>query len=769
MMNLSDLKVFVRSLLRNKLYSVITVFGFAVSLTFVILLSVYIRQELSVDQFHVNKDRVFRITSEDDAHWGALVSGQLKAVTPEIESCTRVYEGKGEFCVKPGGDKLNMNVLYIDTAFLEMFTFPLVEGQNFKASREVVVSRSFGRKMFGEDSPLGKDLNLGNTTGWTIVGVVEDFPENTQFDRCDVLLNFTALNAGWISTNNSAAFDVYLLEKEGADLCAKTEVMLEQLKKDFWMYQNNYRTTLTLEPLSEVYWSSAYGNGIHRNSRTFLTVLMAIVGVILLLALINYNNLSVARAGFRAKESAVKKLLGSNNGALFGQYVVESVALCYGAFAIACVLAVSVLPWFNSLLETHIVVSQHLTVSMVVAALFAVGVIGVISGLAPAWIITRFNPVEVVKGAFRKKTKGVYSKVLICFQYCVAITLIICTLVIWKQTGYMRNYKLGFDKENIVWLGNRINNNQKDALESEFKQIPGVQLVSFVAGSPLDGGNNNTMSDYGGTGKQISFQTFMVDSNFFDMLNIKVESIGAAYDNKGVWLNETALRAIGAEGVPAEFFFYETKCPVLGVVKDFHISDLTEELSPVIIRPLQPNSGFWQILVKIAPENPAGTFDRIKKVYSKFIDGVPFESGFMDQTINEWYKDNARTASIIGYFSVLSIILSMMGILAMATYFIQQRVKEVGLRRVNGATIRGIIEMLMGGFMKWIVLSFVLSCPIAYYVMNHWLQDFPYRIGISWWLFAVSGLFAFLVAGLMVGWQSYKAATTNPVESLKSE
>ena len=768
-MNFSDLKMFARSLLRNKLYTGITVCGFAVSLTFVILLGVYIRQELSVDQFHVNKDRIFRITGEDGAAWGALVPGMLKDAFPEIEAYTRVHAMDSEYGVTADGEKLNMRGLCVDTSFWSMFSFQIVEGRPFEAKNEVVVCRSFARKMFGDQSPLGKDLNLNGTPGHTVVGVLEDFKMDTHFDRCDVLLDFTVLNKEWIGTNGSSAFGVYLLEKQGADIVSKEGQVKEQLKKDFWMYKDNYRKELNFEPLTDVYWSGKWSPGVHSNSKMFVSVLMAIVGVILILSLINYNNLSVARAGFRAKESAVKKLLGSNNRALFRQYIAESVTLCFIAFILACFLAVTVKPWFNDLLEAHIVFSRHITAWTVALALLGVVFIGVIAGLAPAWIITRFNPVEVVKGAFHKKTKGVYSKVLICFQYSVAITLIICALVIWKQTDFMRNYNIGFDKENVIWLGNRIYNNQKGALQSELERIPGVRMVSFVAGSPLDGGNNQTMTDYAGTGKMISFQQFVVDSAFFKMLNIEVIPTGVAYDPDGVWLSEAAVKAIGSEELPQEFAYYDRKCPVLGIVKDIHIRDLRSEISPLILSPLKPDNGFWQILVKIAPEYPATTFDQVKETYSRFINGVPFESGFMDQTINSWYEGNARTARLIGYFSVLAIVLSMMGILAMATYFIQQRVKEIGIRRVNGAKVSEILKMLLNSFMKWILFSFIVACPLAWYIMNRWLQEFPYRTDVSWGLFAGAGLLAFVVAGLMVGWQSVKAAVANPVKSLKSE
>lgn len=768
-MNFSDLKVFFRTLLRNRLYTVVTVAGFSVSLAFMLLLGMYIRQELSVDGFQEKKDRIFRMTSEDGALFGALVGEQLKGTFPDIEAYTRVYAAYGNYGEGTDGRKLPMQMLYADPDFLKMFSFPLQQGRGMEARNEVVLSLSFARKLFGEEEVVGKELKMNGGISCVVTGVMPDLPENTHFNRFDVLADFRTLSPSWISNNNSCSFGLYLLAREGSDLEAKVPLMLGHLKKDFWMYRDGYRKELLLEPLESVYWSPRWGTGARTNSRTFITALIGIVGVILALSLINYTNLSVARTGFRARESAVKKLLGSNNRALFRQYICESVILCFLSFAFACCLATVLLPWFNDMLGTHLVLQRYLAWQNLTAVAVAVALIGLLAGIAPAWMVMRFNPVEVVKGAFRRKNRGVYGKALIAFQYMTAIALIICTLVIWKQTDFMRTYDLGFDKENVVWLESKVDPVRKEALRDELSRIPGVETVSFAYGTPLDGGDNNTITDYNGTGKQISFQRFEVDEEFFRVLDLQVTPTGAAYDPAGVWLNETAARAIGDQELPKEIMFFTKKLPVLGIIKDFHTRNLTAKIGPVIVLTLQPDLSFSKVLVKVSSENPAGTFDQIKHTYGRFVEGVPFESGFMDRTIDSWYESNARTARLVGYFAVLAVVLCMMGILAMATYFIQQRVKEIGVRRVNGATVGEILRMLMNSFMRWIALAFVVACPLGWYVMSRWLQDFPYRTDLSWWLYAVAGLSAFTVAALMVGWQSLKAASENPVNTLKNE
>lgn len=773
-MNISDLKVFIRTLWRNKLYSVITVFGFALSLMFVILLGVYIQQELSVDQFHEKKHRIYRAVNEEQSNFGTLIGAELQNKYPEIESYTRLTFQSG-YIENTRKEKVMFNCLMADSTFFNIFSFPLLEGnpaEVLKTKNNIVLTRSYARKLFGNQPAMGQEVLFNQDFRFVVTGIMEDMPENTHFNRCDGFLNFSFLADMWrypslLQNNGNSSFGLYFLAKEGANLPGKAPQILEGFKKDYWLYQREYKKEFNFEPLADVYFGGKGGQGMHGNSKTLVIVLSAIAFIILILALINYNNLSLAQAGFRAKEAAIKKLLGTNNNNLFRQFIVESVVLCGFSFLLAIAGSFLLQPMFNQLLDTHVSILQHIHFTTILVAVVAIILLGIIAGLAPAFMITRFNPVEVVKGAFRKKTKGVYSKVLICFQYTVAITLIICTLLILKQTDYMRNYSLGFNKENIVWLDNLTSNSQRDALRSEFDKIPGVMGVSFVAGNPMDGGNNMSFSY---KEKPLSFQEFKGDTAFFNVLGLQVTASGAASSQNGLWLNEAAVKALELPELPTECNPQgNQQIPVLGVVKNFHFHDLTREIGPAWIKPLGAEEWPWSILVKISGDNAGKVFDEIKKTYSHCIDGVPFEAGFMDQSIDQWYKNSERTAKLIGYFSGLAIILSMMGILAMATYFIQQRVKEIGVRRVNGATIAEVLQMLISGFMKWIIIAFFLACPIAWYAMNSWLSGFAYRTELGWGIFVLAGLFACLVALLMVGWQSFKAATANPVNSLKNE
>lgn len=768
---MSDVKLFVRSLWRSKLYTAVTVFGFAMALTFVILLTAYVRQELSVDHFHTNKDRIFRVVSEKGSFFGPLVGGQLKNQYPEIECYTRMFAMAG-ILEDSQHQKIAYQSLLVDSAFFRMFSFRVLEGdpaEFFRTKNSVVLTRSYALKILGNQTVVGKEISM-NGERMLVTGVVEDMPENTHFDRKDLFQRFDFLADMWgdpvlLTQNNNCSFGLYLMVAPGADIRPKTNIILEYFKKDYWPYSMGYQKTLGFESLTDVYWSDEADNGTRNNSKIFVFILMAIVVLILILALINYTNLSVARAGFRAKEAAIKKLVGGSNRLLFRQFVLEAVGLCFVAFFIALALAFILRPLFDQVLNTRIYLFRQISFFEIIGGIVAVGLLGMISGFIPAWMIVRFNPVDVVKGVFRRKMKGAYGKILICFQYMITMILMMAALVIFRQTDYLRNYDLGFDKENLIWLQSNISPSQEEALRSEFAKIPGVLGVSYVCGTPLDGGNNQSF-EY--NGKPVSFQEFMVDTAFLRLMNIQVHRSAVAESPNGVYLNQAAVRELELGDSPTEFKYYSTMLPVLGIMKDFHFRDLTQQVGPAVIRPIGENYP-WKILIKVDGLNAGQTYDRIKNVYGRFIDEMPFDSGFMDESINQWYERNDRMAQLIGYFSVVSVVLAMMGILAMATYFISQRTKEIGLRRVNGATVYEILQLLTGSFMKWILVAFVLACPVAWWAMSEWLQAYPYRMELSWWIFAVVGIGVAVIALLMMGGQSYKAAVTNPVKSLKSE
>ena len=769
---IKNIKSFANHLLKNKLYTIVALLGFTISLAFVILLSVYIKHELSVNQSHKNKDRIYRLTNAEDITFAPPVGQWLQDEFPEIESFTRISNSNG-VVVDKENTKLKIEFLFADSTFFTIFSFNLLEGTAqtaLKTRNSIVLTEEFAKKMFGSESPLHKELVIDGIA-CVVNGVVEDISKTSNFQKCDAIINFRCMADLWRSPDlltslGNSSFGLYLMSKPNANLPAKAPQVLELFKKDYWIYRDGRAKTLDFEPFVDSYLSSSRSRGTEHNSKTLIMVLSAIVTLILLLAIINYMNLTIAQAGMRVKEIAIKKLLGSSRTNLIVQHVLESVTICFVAFLLATICAFWAEPVFNNLLKTNLNLAQETTANRALFSLLLIITVGFISGIIPALVITRLNAVEVIKGSFRRKSKAFYSKILIGFQYTVVIALITSTLFLSKQVAFMQNFSMGFNSTNIVWVDNNLNLNQKEGFRSEMNKIPGVKRVSFVKGSPIDGGNNHS---YTYNDIPVSFQVFIVDSLFFPMMDLDITPTGTAYSKDGIWINDITVKQLGLDSLPNSFKSYRGEKPVLGVFNNLHFQSLHSESGLAVIGQLTDDVYPWQILIQLEGEDVFATLENVKKAYTKYTDGMPFDYGFMDQTVQSWYDSERRTMDIVRYFAILSIVISVMGIFAMSMFFNQQKTKEIGIRKVNGATVMEIILMLNKSFVSWVVIAFIIACPISYYAMSQWLQNFAYKTELSWWVFALSGISALLIALITVSWQTFRAARKNPIEALRYE
>lgn len=772
---IKNFKTFANHLLHNKLYTFITIFGFAVSLTFVIILSVYIKNELSVNSTQKNKNRIYRLTNEHGSYFSGPVASLLLHNFPEIENYTRIYSGNAVI-INPNGLKLKVNYLMADSSFFHIFSFKLLKGNMetaLKTKNSIVLSRTFANNLFGDESPIGKQVTIGSVH-LMVTGVVGDISKSSNFVKCDAIINIQNFSDIWgypglLNVYGFAHFGIYFLAKHHTNLPQITPNVLKLLKKDSKLYKKEYFHSVTFEPLLDNYFSSSQGPGIRQHSKTFVQVLFTIVLFILTLSIINYVNLTIAQAGIRVKEIAIKKLLGGARTTLIFQNVIETILLCFIAFSLAILFSFISEPVFDNMLNTKLYLGREFSGQLILVSLIGVIFIGFLSGIIPAFIITKLDTVEVLKGSFRRKSRGLYSKILIGFQYVVVIVLLISAAVISRQTLFMINRYPGFNTKNILWLENTIKPSQEAGLRSQLMSIPGVNRVSFVKGSPIDGGFNNTFTYHH---KLVGFQVFDVDSSFFPMMQMKITPTGVAYSKNGIWLNEKAIRVLGLDSLPKSFVDMSKKPkPVLGVVNNFNYYSLYFPIGPLEIEQLgsQKYKYPWRILVQLGGNNIASTVDHIRKTYSNFTGSLPFDYGFFDQTIKKWYEGEKRTSSIVGYFALLSIVISIMGIYAMSIFYSQQKTKEIGIRKVNGATVSEIVRMLNKDFVKWVVVAFVIACPIAYYAMHRWLQNFAYKTSLSWWIFALAGMAVLLIALLTVSWQTFRAARKNPIEALRYE
>lgn len=771
-MFLKNLKTFFKHLGNNKMYTLITTLGFSVSLMFIILLSAYLKQEFSVDKFHANKERIYRLVHDDYSGFAPPTGQLLMDRYPEMEAYTRTFSRSGYSSVTPE-EKLKIDYLMVDSAFFNMFSFELIAGdpKTVLMQNSIVLSESYAIKLFGKIPELGRIVKVNGNMEYKLSGIMKDIPTNTHFEKIDALVDFPSLATMWswpqlLTSYDNNSFGLYVMVRPNTNLPAKAPEILSLFKEVNWMYKREYAKEVIFEPLTDVYFSTSYSQGIKQNSKKLLTVLSAIIFMILFLSVLNYINLTIAQSGTRSKEIAIKKLMGNKKRSILLQYTFESVLLTLFSFSIALVLSFVVEPAFDYLLDTNLNLFSLLRWQFIITSAFIAVMIGVFSGIIPALTISKFDPIAVVKGAFRMKSKISYSKGLIVFQYLIIVTLVISAIFISKQTNYMRNFNLGFKKDNILIIDNTISNQQREAFKSKLESTAGVDHVCFVAGNPVDGGNNNSF-EY--EGRQMSFQTFVVDTSYFTMMGMEVFPTGVALSNDVVLLNETAVRKMELPENPKSVKIYGQERPLYGIVKDFHFRDLRENIGPVFFRIMTPDTYAWSIMIKISDKNTFETVKKIKTAYSEFTHGLPLEMSFMDGSINEWYEREARIGKMVKYFTILTIIISVMGLFAMSLYYVQQKIKEIGVRKVNGAKIIEVIAMLNKDFIMWVIIAFIIATPVAYYTMNKWLQNFAYKTDLSWWIFGLAGVIALLIALVTVSWQSWRAASRNPVEALRYE
>lgn len=771
MKTIFDFRAFLNFLGRNKLYTAINIFGFSISLMFVILLVTYTRQEYAVDQFHSNKERIFRLCDETDACFAPLIGRDLKARYPEIETYVRLFET--DEVATAGERHLKAKILLSDPDFFRMFSFRLAEGdtaQVLRSKNGALLSESFARNLFPEGDYLDKTVTIKGESV-PVTGILRPFG-NSQFVTPDVMLSFeewTPLVYGWDGVLKrgyaSASFPLYLMLKPHADLSAKVPDMLSHLKTYYWPYKDDHTRELTIKPLAEVYLSNPlYASELIRiGSKTLINTFFSVAMLILLFAVINYINLSTAQSESRAREMAVRRLLGCSRKALFTRLIVESVLLCILSLLIALLLAGIAEPIFNRILQTHISVSNLFSASNLGIGVVAIILLGLLTGVIPASVITRARPIDVVRGSFRHKTKMVYNKILIGFQYLITIVLLGCTLTMSRQIDMMLHADLGFDTANKLYLSiPDLNPGQSAGLKNQLLQIAGVENVALVRGVPMLGSNNTSDTWHD---RPISTQRFEGDSSYLKIMGFRILRDNRTDDRKAIWLNETAMQAMELPDSASYCEYF--KCPIAGIVQDFRYRDLTHPAEPCIIEHMQDNYWPWACIIQLTNLDSPVTLRTIERVYREYTGGMPCEYKTYDEVMHQQYAAQQRMSDILFGFTLVAILISALGILAMATYFIRQRSMEIAVRKVFGSTNREVLQRLVLHFVRYVLAAFVIAVPVIWYLMHDWLSQYVLRIPLSWTIFALAGLTALAIAVATVFGQSWRAANSNPVDAIK--
>lgn len=784
MFHFSYFKSFYNFLRRNKLYTLINVFGFAASLTFVILMGLYVQDELSVDDFHKNKDRIYRLEHHEGPWLPPGLPQVLEDRYPEIEATVRTCASLHTVDIIPGytNQKISEHTLFADSTFFSIFSFPLIEGDPASVMRtndDIVLTESFARKLFGSESAFGKTIRIKDVN-YHISGIAKDF-KHTHFRNPGIIIPFPNIVRLW-NTDKSLMTEVasshdfvsYFLAKPGTDLQSKTSdldyFMKDELQHDLFI--SGYLKDLRFNPLSRVYFTPGNTKQVSDyNDRTYVNILSITVLLILLFAVINYINLSVAQTGFRAKETAMRRLLGANKRQVFWGFIGESALLCLVSFLLAIGLAYMAEPFFQNMLNTQVTVSEGLTTTNILAALGGILVLSVISGWVPAKIISRYEPIEVVKGTFRRQTKMVFSKVLITFQYAVTIVLIGCSVTIIRQIHYMQDTELGFDKDYVLVCENFCTKEQQPGFREELLSIPGVETVAFADQIPGTGQYHGRYGHFDLEGTIHDLWGFNTDASYLSLMDFEIIHTTTAFNPTGTnyWLNETAWRQLGLDPDATEYTNAEAeryKFKVAGMIKDFYTDDFSTPIQEILIVSTPDYRG-RQIFVKVSPAEAFKTADRIREAYNQWAGGNYYDGRFISEEIASMYESQKRMSQIIGSLSVIALIISALGMLAMATYYAAQRAEEMAVRKVFGAMNREVLALSLASFLKLIVIAFVIATPFIWYFMRDWLSGYAYRISLSWSIFALAGSVAFVIATLTVLWQSIRIANANPALTLK--
>jgi putative ABC transport system permease protein len=774
------MKSFWNFLKKNKLYGAINLVGLTVSMAFVLLLAVYIQRQLSTDSFQKNADRIYAVASEDNVNMGYWLDKHLKNNFPEIEKGCCVANIASAAAFNINGERVYGSTMAADSTFFEMFSYDLVEGNKadwLVSWDRCMVSREFANAHFGDKDPLGQVITFNNNGDYplTVCGVYEDFG-NSILKAPDVLMRgeiMTKINsANDEEMSNAGSGICFVMAYPGADLQARQSDILDWCEENFWVYKSQY-DKVRLIPLLDMYFL-ADGNRdgtetIQFGNRSFVNLLLAMCILLLAFAVLNYINMTTALTGFRAKEMATRRLVGADKRSIFLKVISESTLICGISMLLAILLAEALSPAVSRLLEYQVSIFRAITPVNVLLVLGFIALLGFLSGIVPALLIQQAQPIEIVRGTLRLKTKTVYSKVIIIVQNVVAVVMLVSALTMGLQIRHMISADLGYNTKDILVVDNAFGQTgQIRPLLDRLRAEPCVEEVGQGDGIPLEGTNNWTMEMP--DGHWVSFQQIQGDDKYFDILGLKVKQDN--HQPNKWWLNEYAFKQIGIEETAMEFQTAQNGTRSIGgIYYDFKIRPLEQDQSAAMIynRGENPDDDYpWVLLVKTTGDQSAAK-KQVEAACKEVFPDRLFEAQYIEEMIEDGFADESRVLNIVLIFTLLSILVSALGLFAMSSYYMQQEIRSVSVKKVFGADYSGVLKELVLSFMKMVGIAFVIGVPIAWFIMNRWLSGYGHRIDLHWWIFALAGLAVAFIAAISVLYQSIKTARTNPAEALKKE
>ena len=787
-----------RNLWKNKVFSLINVVGLAIGLTCCLLMTLYVRHELSYDDFQKKGDRIARVIMEYSFS-GAVSKGNFTSTKvapsfkrnfPEVESAVRM----GQYArVVRYDDKLfnEKRFLYADSSFFDLFSLPLLKGSPKEAlsgPNKVVLTATTAKKYFGNTDPIGKTVKIGsNGADYLITGVIEDCPSNSQL-KFDFLASFSSLGVNQEETYWDANYTTYLLLKDKSSIASLQAKIPAFMKKEMGTEVNgNDYVTYWLEPFKSIHLHSEYGGFEPNNSITYVYIVSGIAVLMLLIACFTYINLSTARAMERAKEVGVRKVAGALRKQIFWQFISESLVITVLALLLCIMTVALVLPAFNKLAERELSMGSLLSPFFIAFAVAIIFFISFLAGSYPALVFSRFRAIKVLKGSFKNTNSGLWlRKSLIVFQFVISVFLIVTTFIIQNQLHYIQTKDLGFDRDHVLVLPLDAKVMDKiSTIKTVFKSNPNVLHISRAVNDPTNivGGYNMRSADMP-EGTQIMVTANPVDEEFISTTGIHIISgndfieqdvkdvIKDKQEEKAYHfiLNESAAKELGwtPEQAIGKKMFLGNQRPgiVKAVVRNFNFSSLHNPIKPLVLFNEEWTS---TMLVKISGAAIPATMAFLESKWKELIPYRPFEYHFLDEDYDKLYSAELRLGKVLNIFTAIAILLACLGLFGLSAYAIQQRTKEIGIRKVLGATVPNIITLLSKDFVWLIIISMLIAFPVAAWLMYKWLQDFVYRISIAWWMFAIAGAIALLIAICTISFQAVKAAVANPVKNLRTE
>jgi len=789
------LKVALRIILRQKAYSIITMAGLAVGMACCIIIFLWVQDELSFDRFHENADQLYIVIVESHSSdkvrhlmtSPAPLAAALKEEIPEISQSSILWRRQQELVQY--GDKrfMESRFLFGGTDFFDMFTFPLLKGDVKRALSDphsVVITEEVAEKYFAAENPLGKTIMLGEQLALTVTGVARNIPQNSHI-QFDFLAPFTVVpnltsDSSLLESWNVHSFAVYVKIQKGIPVGRINQKISGFL--DGRVY-DALKEKLYLLPLKDIHLRSSHiSPGVSTpGDIKYVFIFSAIALLVLLVACINFMNLATARSASRAKEVGLRKVIGASRAQLIKQFFGESLLLSFLSLLLAVVLVELFLPLFRNISGKSLSIYAGGNTTVILGLISVALLTGVLSGSYPSLILSGYRPVSVIRGVLKfGGSRGVlFRKVLVISQFSFSIFLIICTMVVYFQIQYMQNREMGLDKEHVIYLPLRRDMGQRyEAIKNELLKNPGILRTTVVSTVPRLGIALTGPADrWEGAQPQEKLDWHLIGVGPDYLKTFKLEMAEGRFlstevsdkeQREGVVINETAAKGFGEKSaLGVKFTFWGIDCEIIGVVKDFHFRSMHHPIGPLILANIPGIFRF--VLVKVNTKNLTGIVSYLEEIWAKFFPGYPFEYHFLDESFDTWYRAEIRIGSLFNSFTWLALFISSLGLFGLASFMVEQRAKEIGIRKVLGASVFGIVLMMSKEFTQLVILANLISWPIAYFAVHRWLQNFAYRMPLGIWIFFFSGLLTLAIAWLTVSFQVVRAALDNPVNSLKYE